>query len=153
MIFEFGVCVYFQMFLTSPIRQKLKKSFSGIAALYKTMYQNVYELQTFFSKPVISRYFPHVSLFKRPIIEFGYEGHTMTMTSSYESSRQWLETAQFDFILEHIEAFFEPIFDSLSLFEHNVDTYSRELRTAFSEANKAMVMYTERDKINSEFLK
>ena len=141
------------MFLTSPIRQKLEKSFSGIAALYKSMYQNVSELQTFFSKPVLSRYFPHVSLFRRPIIEFKHKGYTTTMTSSYESSRQWLETGQFDFIQEHIEAFFEPIFASLSHFEEDVDTYSMQLRTAFDAANKAMVMYTEKDKLNSEFLK
>ena len=114
------------------------------------MHRNSSRLQSFFTSELSS--FKKVSLFRRPIVYLSTGGNVYQFTSSYAYIAKFIGKDNPDYILEHVEAYFEPLFNEIDKFELELHAIAGQLKTAMNGANKLLESYLEDEQLGQMFL-
>ena len=141
----------FKVSMTNRIRTDLRAYLPKIARLYKEMYTNSSRLQSFFTVTELSS-FNEVSLFRRPIAYLSTHGIVHQFTSSYNDIKKYMGKDNPDYVLEHVEAYFEPIFNEIDKFELELHAKAGELQSAMSLANELLDSYIRDEQLGWSFL-
>ena len=115
------------------------------------MYHNASELQRFYRDGSISEKFENIFLFKRPIAKFAKQTWTLKYTASYRDTPEFKNNT-YNYVKEHVEAWFEPIFFQISEFEEELQDIAGQLKTSLAKANTVMAAYLEDDDFGKSFL-
>ena len=140
----------FKVSITSKIRTDLRAKLPKIAQLYKEMHRNSSRLQSFFTSELSS--FKKVSLFRRPIVYLTTGGNVHQFTSTYAYIKKYIGKDNPDYVLEHVEAYFEPLFNEIDKFELELQAIAGQLKTAMSGANELLESYLQDEQLSQVFL-
>ena len=136
--------------MTNKIRTDLRAYLPKIARLYKEMHTNSSRLQSFFTSELSS--FKEVSLFRRPIVYLRPHGIVHQFTSSYNNIKKYIGKDNPDYVLEHVEAYFEPLFNEIDKFELELHAKAGQLQSAMSVANELLDSYIRDEQLGQSFL-
>ena len=140
----------FKVSMTNKIRTDLRAYLPKIARFYKEMHTNSSRLQSFFTSE--QSCFKEVSLFRRPIVYLRPHGIVRQFTSSYNDIKKYIGKDDPDYVLEHVEAYFEPIFNEIDKFELELHAKAGQLQSAMSGANKLLESYLQDEQLGQSFL-
>ena len=136
--------------MTNKIRTDLRAYLPKIARLYKEMHRNSSRLQSFFTSELSS--FKEVSLFRRPIAYLRTHGIVHQFTSSYNNIEKYIGKDNPDYVLEHVEAYFEPLFNEIDKFELELHAKAGQLKSAMSVTNELLESYIQDEQLGQSFL-